>query len=114
MREASFVIPTETAASSRRERVEDDADLDLVIQPCGDGDAEVGDTIEIVHGSVDGIDDPLPRAGLVPGYAFFSVDGVIWEGFQNDVRDQVLRFDVEIEFDVVPVCGCDVERGAKV
>ncbi len=94
--------------------VEDDADLDFLVEPSGDGDAEVGDSVEVVHGAVDGIDDPLPRAGLVSGDAFFAIDGMVGKCLEDDVSDEVLALNVEVELDVVLVCGGDVGSGAKV
>ena len=94
--------------------VEDDADLDFLVEASGDGDAEVGDAVEVVHGAIDGIDDPLPRAGLVPRDAFFAVDGMVGECLEDDVRDEVLALNIEVELDVVLVCGGDVGSRAEV
>lgn len=66
-----------------------------------DGDAEVGDTVEKIHGSIDGIDDPLPGRVLIAGVAFFSEDDVIGEDGEDVAFEESLGLAIKGEFDVV-------------
>ena len=69
--------------------------------PRGDGRAEVRDAVEIVHGAVERIDDPLELAVLIAADAFLAKDGVVGEAFQEHLGDEVLGFHVEGKLDVV-------------
>ena len=79
----------------------DDAYDDLAFDAEGDGDAEVGDAVEEIHGAIDGIDDPLARGGLVAGDAFFAVECIGGAGIEQDLGDEILRGFIELQFDVV-------------
>ena len=61
-------------------RIVDHADDDFPGDAQGDGDAEMGDAVEVVHGAVDGIDDPLAVGVLVAGDAFLAVERVAGAG----------------------------------
>ena len=79
----------------------DHTDDDLVVHAERDGDAEMGDAVEVVHRAVDGIDDPLAAGGLVPGDAFLSVKGIARACAEEDGGDEILGFLVEGQLDVV-------------
>ena len=72
------------------------------------------DRVEVIHGAVDGIDDPLELARLIAGEAFLAIDRVIGKGGEQTRGDQLLRAHVEVELDVVRLEGIDVERPAEV
>lgn len=87
----------------------DDAEDDFVADPQGDGDAEVWDAVEEIHGTIDGIDDPVAVRILVSGNAFFAIERVIGTGGEQDVGDEVLGFLIECELDVVMMRFIDRE-----
>ncbi len=92
----------------------DDAGDVFAIPFSGDGNAEVGDAVEVVHGAINGVHDPLSIAVRITGVAFFSFDAVVREGFEQDLGDEVLAADIEIELDVVLEHFINGEHGAEV
>ena len=74
----------------------------------------MGDAVEVVHGAVDRVDDPLPFGGLVAGDSFLAVERVSRAGVEKDAGDQLLRLLVERELDVVMGRFIDVEWGAEI
>ncbi len=95
-------------------RVVDDAEDQLARVAEGDRDTVVGDAVEEVHGAVDGVDDPLPRAGLVAGDAFLAEDGVVGKGGQQVFADGVLALDVELDLDIEFLLLVDDEVGGGI
>ena len=95
-------------------RIVNDADYDVVAMAQCDGDTEMWDAIEIVHRAVDGIHDPMPVASLVSCEAFFAENGVIGKAGEEHLSDELLRFHIEGELDVVSFKGIDVEWRAEV
>ena len=83
------------------DRIEDDADDDVIVDAQGNGDAEMGDAIEVIHGAVDRVDDPLAAGGLIAADAFFAVEGVARASPEEDAFDEVLGLLVESQFDIV-------------
>ena len=79
----------------------------------GDGDAEVRDAVEEIDGAVDGVDDPLPRGGLVAGGAFLAEDDVVRASGEDSGFEEDLGFAVEGEFDVVGEFFIDLKIAAE-
>ena len=69
--------------------------------------------IEIIHGAIEWIDDPLVVARLVAHDSFFAIKRVLWEFFQERVGDQILRFDIDLELDVMRLGRIDPKRPLK-
>ena len=55
----------------------------------------------IIHRSIERIDHPLKFARLIADDSFFAVERVLRKFFEQRLRDQFLRADVDFEFDVV-------------
>src|SRR5438045_9561790 len=55
----------------------------------------------IIHRTIERIDRPLKFARLIAVYSFFAVECVLRKFFEQRLRDQFLRADVDFEFDVV-------------
>src|SRR5213082_189443 len=55
----------------------------------------------IIHRSIERIDHPLKFARLIADDSFFAVECVLRKFFEQRLRDQFLRADVDFEFDVV-------------
>src|SRR5437016_8254136 len=55
----------------------------------------------IIHRSIERIDHPLKFACLIADDSFFAVECVLRKFFEQRLRDQFLRADVDFEFDVV-------------
>jgi hypothetical protein len=97
--------------------VVDDTDEELVgvFATGGDGDAEVGDAEEVVHGAVDGIDDPFDVAIAADvGIAFLAEDEVVGVAVENELHDEFLAANVHFEFDVMALHFIDGEVRAEV
>src|ERR1043166_1577174 len=65
-------------------------------------------TVEIIHGAIQRIDDPLMIAGLIPHGTFFAVNRVGGKFVEKQFADQMLRLNIDLQFDVVRCDGVDV------
>ena len=72
------------------------------------------DRVEVIHGAVDRIDDPLQRAVLIARDALFTVDGVGGKLGEQEIGDELLRAHIEVELDVVRFKRIHVQRLAEV
>ena len=61
----------------------------------------MGNAVEIIYGSIQRIDNPLMIAGLISHDPFFAVKRVGRKFFEKQVADQLLRLNIDLEFDVV-------------
>ena len=66
-----------------------------------DRHAEVRNAIEKIHRAIDRVDDPLPVGVLVASDALLAVERVAGPRAEQDAGDQLLRFLVERQLDVV-------------
>ena len=55
----------------------------------------------IIHRAIERIDHPLKFARLIADDSFFAVECVLRKFFEQRLRDQFLRADIDFEFDVV-------------
>src|SRR4051794_33711912 len=72
------------------------------------------DAVKIIYRAVERIDDPLMFACLVADDSFFAVERMIREFLQKRFRDEVLRLNVDGEFDVVGESGVDPAWPAEI
>src|SRR5437588_4966628 len=91
-------------------RVVNHADDDFALESERNRNAEVGDSIEIIHSAVQWIDNPFMLARLVADDSFFAIKRVLWKLLEQKIADQLLRLNVDREFDVVCERGVDVLR----
>ena len=97
--------------------VVDDADEEVVgvFATGGDGDAEVGDAEEVVHGAIDGVDDPFDIAFTADiGVTFLAEDEVVGVTVEDELHDEFLATNVHFEFDVMALHFVDGEVGAEI
>ena len=83
-------------------RIMDDTGKEFVVAADRDGCGEMGDAIKVVHGAVQGVDNPFAVAGSFCN-AFLAEDGVAGMAGQDVILDEALGAAVEFEFDVVSV-----------
>ena len=74
----------------------------------------MGDAVEVVHGAINGIDNPLGVAGLIAGVAFLALDAVVRKSLQQDAGDEFLAADIKVKLDVVLEHLIDHEIGAEI
>src|SRR6266404_3363913 len=95
-------------------RIVNHADDDFAFQPERDRNAEVRDSVKIIHGAVEWVDNPLMLARLVADDSFLAVERMLGKLFQQFFRDQLLRFNVDGELDVVRGESVDVLRAMEI
>src|SRR5256885_8232687 len=95
-------------------RIVNNADDDLAFQTKRDRNAEVWDLVEIIHRAVERIDDPLMLARLIANDSFFAIKRVLGKLSQQLLGNQLLRLNVDREFDVVREGSIDVLRTVKI
>ena len=57
--------------------------------------------VEIIHRPIQWIDNPLMVAGLISHDPFFAVKRVRGKFFEEQFADQLLRLNIDLQFDVV-------------
>jgi hypothetical protein len=57
--------------------------------------------IEIIHGAIKWIDDPLVVAGLITYDSFFAVKRVFWKFFEKQLGNQFLCLNIDLQLDIV-------------
>ena len=57
--------------------------------------------IEIIHGAIKRIDDPVVLAGLITYDPFFAVKCMFWKFFEKQPGNQFLRLNIDLQLDVV-------------
>ena len=57
--------------------------------------------VEIIHGAIKRIDDPLVFAGLIAHDSFFAIKCVLGKLFEKEFGNQLLRLNIDLEFDIV-------------
>ena len=77
-------------------RIVNHADNDFALEAQRNRNAEVRDAVEIIHGAIERIDDPLMLARLIADDSFFAVKRVLGKFFEQRIRDQLLRFDINL------------------
>src|SRR6266436_3866918 len=63
--------------------------------------------VEIIHRAVQRIDDPLMIAGLIPHDTFLAVKRMSGKFVEKQFADQLLRLNIDLQFDVVRCHGVD-------
>src|SRR6266581_1891821 len=63
--------------------------------------------VEIIHRAVQRIDDPLMIAGLIPHDTFLAVKRMSGKFVEKQFADQLLRLNIDFQFDVVRCHGVD-------
>ncbi len=71
-------------------RIVNNADNDFARETQRDRDAEMRNAVEIIHGAIERIDDPLVFAGLVAHDSFLAVKRMLGKFFQKQLGDQLL------------------------
>ena len=82
-------------------RIVDHAHHDLAAQAQGDRNAKMRDPVEIIHGAIQWIDDPLMIAGLIPHDTFLAVKRVGGKFVEKQLADQFLPLNIDLQLDVV-------------
>src|ERR1043166_3053858 len=57
--------------------------------------------VEIIHGAIQRIDDPLMITGLVPHDTFLAIKCMAGEFAEKQFADHLLRLNIDLQFDVV-------------
>ena len=70
--------------------------------------------VEIIHRSIQRIDNPLMVAGLISHDPFFAVKRVRGKFFEKQFADQLLRLNIDLEFDVVRRESLDARLPLKI
>src|ERR1043166_3770807 len=63
--------------------------------------------VEIIHRAIQRIDDPLMIAGLIPNDTFLAVKRMSGKFGEKQFADQLLRLNIDLQFDVVRCHGVD-------
>ena len=63
--------------------------------------------VEIIHGAIQRIDNPLVFAGLIAHDSFFTVKRVLRKLFEKEPGNQLLCLNVDLELDIVCCDGID-------
>src|SRR5262245_29120374 len=71
------------------------------MQPQRDGNAKVRDAVEVIHRSIQRIDNPLMIAGLISHDPFFAIERVRGKFFEKQFANQILSLNIDLQFDVV-------------
>src|ERR1044071_6421181 len=86
-------------------RIVNHANDDFVVQTQGDGNAKMRNAVEIIHRSIQRIDNPLMIAGLISRDSFFAVERVRGKLFEKQFANQLLRPNIDLQFDVMRCDG---------
>src|SRR4029450_5101975 len=73
----------------------------LVAETQCNRDAKMRNAIEIIHGAIKRIDDPLVLAGLITYDSFFAIKRVFWKFFEKQLRNQFLCLNIDLQLDIV-------------
>src|SRR5207244_6743524 len=66
--------------------VVNNTDHDLIAEAQRNRAAKMWNPIEIIHGAIKRIDDPLVLAGLITPGSFFAIKRGFWNSFENRLR----------------------------
>src|SRR5215813_327502 len=81
--------------------IKNDADDHFTAKAKRDRNAKMWDAIKKIHGAIERIDHPLVLTSLIAHNSFLAVERVRRKLFEQNSRDQILRFDIDLELDVV-------------
>src|SRR5262249_31516479 len=74
---------------------------DLIPEAQCNRDAKMWNAVEIIHGAIQRIDDPLVFARLISHNSFYSVKRVLGKLFEKEFANQFLHLNVDLELNVV-------------